>query len=205
MHREAGAGYWNRSNNVQMVEGGGIMMTANKTAALCVSALAIGASAGQRAAAEVVSSAPNGFEVRGTVHVVRAPDKAYAALLQPATWWSSDHTFSGSAANLSLDARAGGCWCESLPDGGSVEHMRVVYVAPGKIVRLRGALGPFQGLGVDGAMTWSVKAAAGGADISFTYTLGGYAKEGFDGLSKAADRVLGEQLERLRKLIDGQV
>jgi hypothetical protein len=82
--------------------------------------------------------------------------------------------------------------------------MRVVYLAPGKMLRLRGALGPFQGLGVDGAMTWSVKSGAGGIDITFSYTLGGYAKDGFDGLAKAADRVLGEQLERLTKLIDGR-
>ncbi len=52
-------------------------------------------------------------------------------------------------------------------------------------------------------MTWSVKAAAGGgADIAFAYSIGGYAKDGFGELSKAADRVLGEQLERLRKLVD---
>ena len=152
--------------------------------------------------AEVLSVAPNGFEVRETVHVAAASDKAYAALLQPARWWNSDHTFSGNAANLVLDARAGGCWCENLPDGGSVEHLRVVYVAPGKTLRLRGALGPFQGLGADGAMTWAVKSGANGTDISVSYTLGGYAKDGFDALSKAADRVLGEQIERLRKLID---
>jgi hypothetical protein len=98
-----------------------------------------------------------------------APDKAYAALLQPARWWSSEHTFSGSAAKLTLDARAGGCWCETLTDGGSVEHMRVVYVAPGRVLRLRGALGPLQGLGVEGAMTLSVKAGASGADITLSY------------------------------------
>jgi len=152
--------------------------------------------------AEVLSVGSNGFEVRETVHVAAAPDKAYAALLQPARWWSSDHTFSGSAANLVLDARAGGCWCENLPDGGSVEHLRVVAVAPGKMLRLRGALGPFQGLGVDGAMTWVLKSGANGTDISISYMLGGYAKEGFEAASKAADRVLGEQIERLRKLID---
>ena len=38
--------------------------------------------------------------------------------------------------------------------------------------------------------------------MSISYALGGYAKDGFDMLSKAADHVLGEQLERLRKLID---
>jgi hypothetical protein len=152
--------------------------------------------------AEVTGVAGNGFEVRETVHVAATSDKAYAALLLPARWWNSDHTFSGNAANLNLDARAGGCWCETLPDGGSVEHLRVVYVAPGKVLRLRGALGPFQSLAVEGSMTWSVKSNATGADISFSYIVGGYNKDGFEALSKAADHVLGEQIERLRKYID---
>ena len=153
------------------------------------------------AAAEVESVGANGFEVRETVHVAAAADKVFAALLQPARWWSSEHTLSGSAANLVLDARAGGCWCENLPDGGSVEHLHVVYVAPGKALRLRGALGPFQGLGVEGSMSWSLKPSANGTDIFVSYAVGGYAKDGFDGAAKAADHVLGEQVERLRKLI----
>jgi hypothetical protein len=178
------------------------MTELKEMAVLCVGVLALCAPLGQRAAAEVISAGPNGFEVRETVHVATTPEKAYAALLQPSRWWNPQHTFSGSAANLVLDARAGGCWCETLPDGGSVEHLHVVFVAPGKTLRLRGALGPFQGLGVDGALTWSLKGGTDGTDISVSYTLGGYVKDGFDGLSKAADHVLAEQIERLRKLID---
>jgi hypothetical protein len=156
-----------------------------------------------RAAAEVLGAASNGFEVRETVHVAAAPDKAYGALLLPARWWSSEHTFSRSASNLELQARAGGCWCETLPDGGSAEHLRVVYAAPGKTLRLRGALGPLQGMGVEGAMTWSLKSSGNGTDISLSYAVGGFAKDGFEELSKVVDRVLGEQIERLRKFIDG--
>ena len=177
------------------------MMGNRNFGVVCVG-LAVAVSSARPVAAEVLSSGASGFEVRETVHVAASPDKAYAALVQPARWWASDHTLSGNAANLTLDVRAGGCWCESLPEGGSAEHLRVVYVAPGKALRLRGALGPFQGLGLEGAMTWSLKAGASGTDISVTYALGGYAKDGFDGLSKAADHVLGEQIERLRKLID---
>ena len=155
------------------------------------------------AAAEVLSVSGNGFEIRETAHTAGSPEKAYAALLLPARWWSSDHTFSGSAANLALDARVGGCWCETLPNGGSVEHLRVIYVSPGKLLRLRGALGPFQGLPVDGVMTWTIKGAGDGTEISLTYAVGGYVKDGFDELSKAADHVLAEQLDRLKKLADG--
>jgi hypothetical protein len=77
-------------------------------------------------------------------------------------------------------------------------------VSPGKTLRLRGALGPFQGLAVDGVMTWSVKSVDGGTDITFTYSIGGYAKDGFDELSKMTDHVLGEQMERLKKLADAE-
>lgn len=154
------------------------------------------------AAAEVSSAAANGFDVRETAHIAAPPDKVFAALLVPARWWNSEHTFSGSAANLVLDARAGGCFCENLPGGGSVEHLIVVFVAPGKTLRLRGALGPFQGLAVDGAMTWSVKSTGGGTDLSLTYSVGGYVKNGFDELAKAADEVLGDQVVRLKKSLE---
>ena len=176
-------------------------MVANNKLLGCCGALAASLMGGS-AAAEVQSAGAGGFEVRQTVHVAATADKAFAALLQPARWWSSEHTFSGNAANLTLDARAGGCWCESLPQGGSVEHLHVIYVAPGKVLRLRGALGPFQGLAVDGVMTWSVNPGASGTDISLSYAIGGYAKDGFENLAKGADHVLGEQIERLRKLID---
>jgi uncharacterized protein YndB with AHSA1/START domain len=179
-------------------------MDQNCKLAMCAAALTCASMSGGRAAAEVLNVAANGFEVRETAHTAAPPDQVYAALLQPAHWWSSDHTFSRSAANLVLDARAGGCWCETLPNGGSVEHLRVVYVAPGKTLRLRGALGPLQGLAVDGAMTLSVQGAAGGTDISLTYAVGGYVKDGFDDLSKGVDHVLGDQLLRLKKLVDGE-
>jgi uncharacterized protein YndB with AHSA1/START domain len=148
--------------------------------------------------------ASNGFTLAIDTHIAAAPDKVYAALIDPARWWSSDHTFSGDARNLHLDAKAGGCWCETLPSGGSVLHLTVAYIDPGKALRLRGALGPFQGLGVDGALTWKLKPAANGTDLSVVYILGGYNKDGFAELSKAADGVLTTQIGRLKKLIETQ-
>jgi len=172
--------------------------------AIGIAALMLASMQAEPAAAEVLSVSGNGFEIRETAHTAGSPEKAYAALLLPARWWSSDHTFSGSAANLVLDARAGGCWCETLPNGGSVEHLRVQFAAPGKTLRLRGAIGPFQALAVDGVLTWNLKGGADGTDISVSYAVGGYSKDGFDELAKAADHVIGEQLQRLKKLIDSE-
>jgi hypothetical protein len=80
--------------------------------------------------------------------------------------------------------------------------MTVLFLAPGKLLRLRGALGPLQALAVDGVMTWSFKAAAGGSDITVSYAVAGYSAQGFDMLSKAVDQVMAEQIGRLKKLLD---
>jgi hypothetical protein len=154
------------------------------------------------AAAEVTSVGSSGFELREQAHVAATAAAVYAALVTPKRWWDPKHTYSGDAERLTLDAKAGGCWCETLPDGGSVQHLTVVYVAPGKAIRLRGALGPLQAMGLAGSMTVSVKSAAGGSDITLTYAVGGYAKDGFEELSKAVDSVLGQQVARLRKLVE---
>src|ERR1700727_805662 len=98
--------------------------------------------------ATVVDIAANGFTGQVAAHIAAPPTKVYAALIKPAHWWDAEHTFSGSAANLTLEAKAGGCWCEKLADGGSAVHMTVVHVEPGKGLTLRGALGPFQNYAV---------------------------------------------------------
>jgi hypothetical protein len=83
-------------------------------------------------------------------------------------------------------------------------HLTVVYVNPGKTLRLRGALGPFQGLAVTGALTWKLEPAADGTNLSLTYALGGYNKDGFAQLSQAGDDVLTTQVGRLKKLLETQ-
>ncbi|HSZ74546.1 MAG TPA: SRPBCC family protein [Rhizomicrobium sp.] len=153
------------------------------------------------ASADVVDVAPGGFEVKSVMHVAAAPEKVYDALVQPSHWWNSEHTFSHNAANLTLDARAGGCWCETLPNG-SVEHLVVVYADRPKVLRLKGALGPLQGLAVDGVFTWSMKPDKDGTELAMDYRVGGYVKEGFADWSNAVDGVLSGQLARLKLYIE---
>jgi uncharacterized protein YndB with AHSA1/START domain len=154
------------------------------------------------ATAEVTGVGGGGFEVREQTHVAAAPDTVYAALLTPKRWWDPRHTYSGDAQRLTVDAKVGGCWCETMPGGGSVEHLSILYLAPGKAVRFRGALGPLQAMGVTGSMTVTLVAAGGGTDLTLTYDVGGFAKDGFDDLSRAVDGVLGSQVARLKKLIE---
>jgi uncharacterized protein YndB with AHSA1/START domain len=155
------------------------------------------------AMAEVTAAGSNGFEAREQAHVAAPPDAVYAALLKPQSWWDPKHTYSGDARRLTLDPKVGGCWCETMPNGGSIEHLSIVYLQPGKAVRFQGALGPLQALGVAGSMTVTLaNTSGGGTNLTLTYAVGGYVKNGFDDLSKAVDSVLGSQVARLKKLIE---
>ncbi|MFZ0269806.1 SRPBCC family protein [Caulobacter sp.] len=152
--------------------------------------------------AEVADAQPNGFQVKRTA-VLNAPaDKVYAALSQPSQWWSKDHTWSGSAANLSLAPMAGGCFCEKLPNGGSVMHMTVVYAQPGKGLRLFGALGPLQTSGAAGHLGWTLSEADGKTTLTQTYDVGGYMKGGLDKIAPAVDQVLSAQFDRLTAYVE---
>jgi hypothetical protein len=170
--------------------------TSSMLACACLPLIACAASA------EVVSVAGGGFEVREKLRVAAAPAQVYAALLTPSRWWDPKHSYSGDASNITLEAKAGGCWCERIPDGGAVEHMVVTYLAPNKALRLRGALGPLQAMGLAASLTVSLAPAGAGTDLTFDYAVGGYSKDGFDDLSQGVDEVLGAQAARLKRLIE---
>jgi hypothetical protein len=151
------------------------------------------------ASAEVVSADPHGFEVRETVNLVVPPNTAWAAFVDVGSWWDAEHTYSGKSENLSLDLVPGGCFCERLPGGGGVEHMRVSYVDPGKQhLVLTGALGPLLYEAVTGVMDVQVKRIAGGAQVVLDYRAAGFAAGGADKLAPAVDGVLTEQMKRYR-------
>ena len=153
------------------------------------------------AAAEVVQADERGFVTRDEAVLRSHPDDIWQALVQPSEWWNGAHSWSGDASNLSLSAQAGGCFCESLPGGGSVEHMRVVYAEPGRLLRMAGSLGPLQSEALTGTLTISLEAIDGATRIEWTYVLGGYSRYPLDQIAPAVDAVQSEQLSRLHALI----
>lgn len=167
-----------------------------------IAALALAAGIAAPASAKVVSAVPHGFEVVEAVTVAATPAQAYAALAQVGRWWNGAHTYSGDAANMRIEPRPGGCLCERMKDDGAIEHMRVVYAQPGQTLRLQGGLGPLQQEGVVGSLTWSIKPVAGGAEITQRYVVGGYIPSGAEKLAPLVDRVLAEQLTRLKRFLD---
>lgn len=162
--------------------------------------LAAGAGTG-----EVLDASKTGFTSNNSAQVSLPPDTVYRVLVDDVgRWWNADHTYSGDSANLSIAARAGGCFCETLADGGSVQHMEVVYAEPGSSLRLRGGLGPLQAMAVAGAMTFALEANETGTRITLTYVVGGYspATGGLGSLAEAVDSVVGAQLQSLTNYLD---
>jgi uncharacterized protein YndB with AHSA1/START domain len=147
-----------------------------------------------------VSITDAGFVTENSAVVAAAPAAVWAALVEPARYWDPAHTYSSNARNVTLDARAGGCFCESFGKGGSIEHMRVVMVMPETQLRLVGGLGPLQSEGLAGVLTWTLKPVDGGTEITQTYVVGGYMRQDRAQMAPLVGQVLGEQLTRLAAL-----
>ncbi|MEZ5960471.1 MAG: hypothetical protein R3C30_08580 [Hyphomonadaceae bacterium] len=152
--------------------------------------------------AGVTSSSPSSFVIEAEADLAATPAKVWRDLTRIGRWWSSEHTYSGDASRLRLDARAGGCWCERWGDEQSIEHMRVVMVMEHEGVRtLRtvGGLGPLQGMGVNGVLTFTIAPHPNGAKLTMNYRVSGDPSLNLDAIAPAVDNVLMEQFGRLSR------
>lgn len=162
------------------------------------------------AAAEVTDSSDAGFITRDEAVVEASIKETWLALISPARWWSSEHTWSADAANLTLTPQAGGCFCEKIPEidepgrftlEGSVEHMRVIQAYPESALRMVGALGPLQSEPVTGVLTIALSEVDAGTRIVWEYNVGGSMRYEIPVISKAVDGVMSQQLAGLAKLL----
>lgn len=151
-----------------------------------------------QASAEVVHSSEAGFELKMAVSVPATPEQAYKKFVDIGSWWSEEHTWWGRGGNLSLEPRAGGCFCEIDGDK-SVLHLTVAFVDPGREIRLLGGLGPLQQLGLGGVLTFKfIPVSDNETRIVQVYRVHGYHPEGLKDLAPIVDQVQSLQLKRLR-------
>lgn len=162
------------------------------------------------AAAEIVAADENHFITLNEAVVEADLKTTWLALISPARWWSSEHTWSADAANLTLTPQAGGCFCEKIPEvdepgrftlEGSVEHMRVIQAYPEVALRMQGALGPLQSEPITGILTIALSEADGGTRIVWEYNVGGQMRYPVEIISPAVDGVMTLQLTRLAELL----
>lgn len=172
----------------------------NRMRLLWVLAAWLALSASPPASAEVVSASPSAFLVPAEGVAAAPVERAWRALGRIGHWWNSAHTYSSDARRMSLDMRAGGCFCERWGEGHSVEHGRVVLVMEeggARTLRFIGALGPLQELGTSGVMTIVVAPEPDGARITMSYRVAGDSALGLDALAPLVDQVIQEQFARL--------
>lgn len=154
--------------------------------------------------AAVSETRESGFRIEATVMVDGTPATTYRNLTRVGLWWDPAHTWSGAAKNLKLEPKAGGCFCEKLADGGSVQHGRVIFAQPGKMLRLQAALGPLQGMAVSGVLTFSLAPDGPGTRVTMTYLVAGALTMDSAKLAPLVDQVMGIQLNRLRDFASGR-
>lgn len=163
-----------------------------------VIAVAAGLACAWPAQAQVATSGSDWFELSNRAVVAAKPETVWRALLALPKWWDGAHTYSGKASNLSLAAKAGGCFCEVIPeDGSQIEHGRVIYLRPAKALRLSAALGPLQSLAVTGTLTWTLTPVDGGTELKQTYVVAGRAEGGLSALGSPVNSVMTSQFDRL--------
>lgn len=158
--------------------------------------------------AEVKATSDTGFNVVHISSVTATPEEIWKRLLAPKDWWNKAHSWSGSSDGFYIDAQANGCFCElfqekgadgKLKTVGSVEHMRVIFSQPGKVLRMQGALGPLQSEAVIGTLTVAMEPAKDvkTTKVSFSYVVGGYMRYQVPEIAPAVDKVLGEQFRNM--------
>lgn len=155
---------------------------------------------GGQALAETSGVSPTGFTVTYARDVKATPAALWTALTQVQNWWSSGHTFSGKASNLSFDLRAGGCWCERW-EGASVMHGTVAFIQEGRVLRFYANLGPLQDRATTGVITFLIGTKEKTA-LRVTYKVAGPPDAGLQELAGPVDQVIGEQVKRLVALAE---
>lgn len=142
--------------------------------------------------AEVVARAADSFTLRYAVGAEIAPGDIPGTLTDLPKWWDSAHTYSGSAANLSLDLTPGGCWCEKLADGTDFDHGRTVSVEADRMV-FHAPFGPMRGKTSRADLTVTWPAANRGWTPTWTMVVEG---PGIGAMAEAIDAVMGAGYQR---------
>ena len=157
----------------------------------------VGVLAAGQAGAEIKDATASGFTIENTRVVAADPQTAWNALVDDVDqWWPKDHSWWGAASKLSIDARAGGCFCERA-GAQQAQHMQVTFVDPGKLLRMTGGLGPLQGMGLHGALEFRLAPEGGGTRVTLWYRAGGYTPDDLSKFAPVVDRVQGIQLRGL--------
>ncbi|MBD3668144.1 MAG: SRPBCC domain-containing protein [Kangiella sp.] len=154
------------------------------------------------AQAEVTEVSEQHFTISIETTLKAPSDQAYQQFLQIGDWWQDSHTWFGDASTMSIEPKAGGCFCERNGDKQAL-HMTIAHVNPGISVQMIGGLGPLQSLAVNGHMLWKFESTEdGNTTLTLTYRVTGFINQNTEDWSKAVNGVLQQQVDSLSKLLN---
>lgn len=154
---------------------------------------------------EVQSIAETGFILENKIQVAADAATTWQAFVEEVdNWWPKDHSWWLEEGTFSIEPYAGGCFCERASDGRSAEHMHIAFVDPGKALGMTGGLGPLQGMGMFGALTFTFTEIENGTQVTMTYQVNGINPDGFEQLAPIVDTVQGLQIGGLQRFLEGQ-
>ncbi|MGV6819465.1 MAG: SRPBCC family protein [Parvularcula sp.] len=150
------------------------------------------------ATAEVISATPSHFTLKMEAVAEAPPEQVWAKLIHPARWWSSDHTYSGDAENLTLELRPGGLWREDWA-GHGVEHGRVLFFEENEGLRLEAPFGPLQAMAVQAVWSITLTPEDDGqrTRVTFEFVCNGSDQSRLDEVAPAVDYVKTQALAAL--------
>jgi hypothetical protein len=154
------------------------------------------------APAAVIDATASGFTIENRADVPTDAMTTWKALVDDVgEWWPRDHTWWGEASELTIEPRAGGCFCERN-GAQQAQHLQVTFVDPGRLLRLTGGLGPLQGMGLHGVLEFRLAPGTdGGTTITLFYRAGGYTPDDLEGFAAVVDQVQALQLGGLADLL----
>ena len=152
---------------------------------------------------DVLDSTPNGFSIKIGTNIQASASQVYDGLVHHiGDWWNPEHTYSNDSHNLSIDDKPMGCFCEKLPNNGGARHGQVIMVMPDKMLVISAALGPLQRAGATGTLSFVIQPIRTVTRLEVTYNVGGYMSGGLNTWADPVNRVLTEQVARLKSYVE---
>jgi hypothetical protein len=75
---------------------------------------------------------------------------------------------------------------------------------PARLCVCAAGFGPCRWRASTGTLSWTLKSGEGCTNITLSYVVGGYIRSGMEQWAPQVDRVLDEQLQRLKSFVEGK-
>lgn len=149
------------------------------------------------AKAEVTEVSEQHFVISINTTIDAPSSKVYKQFIEIGEWWQDSHTWFGDATKMTIEPKAGGCFCERKGKQQTL-HMTILHIDPDKSVHMTGGLGPLQSLAVNGYMAWSFEEVKDNStNLKLNYRVTGFVNQKTKDWAKAVDGVLMQQMENL--------